>query len=58
MERELPYFGEALQRCKELDIKRIISFNKDFDVGLVAQFYATVHFGHDEDRTLSWMTNG
>ena len=36
MEKDLPYFGAALQRCEELDIKRIISFNKDFDAELVA----------------------
>ena len=24
----------------------------------MAQFYATVHLGIDEDRTLTWMTNG
>ena len=41
-----------------MDIKRIIYFNKDFDAELVAQFFATVHFGHDPARTLSWMTNG
>ena len=58
MEKDLPYFGNALQRCEELDIKRIISFNKDFDAELVAQFFATVHFGHDPARTLTWMTYG
>ena len=25
---------------------------------LIFQFYATVHLGTDEDRTLTWMTNG
>ena len=58
MESDLDYFGEALQRCANLDIKWIITLNKDFDPELVAQFYATVHFGHDEARTLTWMTSG
>ena len=35
-----------------------MQFNKDFDADLLAQFFATVHLGTDEDRTLTWMTNG
>ena len=35
-----------------------MQFNKDSDADIVAQFYATVHLGTDEDRTLTWMTNG
>ena len=35
-----------------------MQFNKDFDADLVAQFYATVHLGTDEEKTLTWMTNG
>ena len=58
MEKDLAYFGEALQMCTQLDILRIMEFNKDFDVDLVAQFYATVHLGTDAERTLTWMTNG
>ena len=35
-----------------------MKFNKDFDADIVAQFYATVHLGTDDVRTLTWMTNG
>ena len=58
MEKDPEYFGEALQMCTQLNILRIMQFNKDFDADLVAQFYATVHLGTDVDRTLTWMTNG
>ena len=58
MEKDPEYFGEALQMCTQLNILRIMQFNKDFDADLVAQFYATVHLGTDGDRTLTWMTNG
>jgi hypothetical protein len=34
----------------------LMQFNSDFDETLVAQFLATVHFGTDEARTITWMT--
>ena len=53
MEKDPEYFGKALQMCTQLNILRIMQFNKDFDADLVAQFYATVHLGTDVDRTLT-----
>ena len=58
MEKDPDYFGEALQMCSQLNILGIMQFNQDFDADLVAQFYATIHLGTDEDRILTWMTNG
>ena len=58
MEKDHEYFGEALHMCSQLNILRIMQFNKDFDADIVAQFYATIHLGTDEERTLTWMTNG
>ena len=58
MEKDPDYFGDALQMCSQLNILRIMQFNKDFDADLLAQFFATVHLGTDADRTLTWMTNG
>ena len=58
LRKDPKYFGEALAMCEQLDILRIMSFNKDFDAEIVAQFYATVHLGTDDERTLTWMTNG
>ena len=44
--------------CTQLNILGIMKFNKNYDADIVAQLYATVHLGTDEDRTLTWMTNG
>jgi hypothetical protein len=49
------YFGEALEICEEFDLIKIMELNCDFDVELVHQFYATVHFGDDDQRHLSFM---
>jgi hypothetical protein len=35
-----------------------MTLNKDFDIELIMQFYATVHFQQDEACTFRWMTNG
>ena len=37
MEEGPEYFGEALQMCNQLNILRIMQFNKDFNADLVAQ---------------------
>ena len=58
MENDPDYFGEALQMCTQLNILGIMQFDKDYGADIVTQFYATVHLGTDEDRTLTWMTNG
>ena len=58
MEKDPEYFGEALQMCTQLNILGIMQFNKNYDADIVAQFYAMVHLGTDEDKTLTWMTNG
>ena len=49
------YFGEATALCDQFRIGPIISFNKDFSVDLLAQFFATVHFRHSGVRSLTWM---
>ena len=51
LEKDRAYFGEALDMCAQLNILKIMEFNKDFDAEMVAQFYATVHLGTDEERT-------
>src|SRR3954468_11622420 len=49
------YFGEATALCEQFGIGNIISFNKDFDVDLLAQFFATVYFRKEGVRSLNWM---
>jgi len=52
----LGYFGEALAICEEFGLIPMMKFEQDFDEKLVAQFLATVHFGTETERTLTWMT--
>ena len=52
------YFGEALDLVEQFAIEDVISFHLDFDPELVAQFFASVHFHSDEERRMTWMTNG
>ncbi|KAK1646045.1 hypothetical protein QYE76_063850 [Lolium multiflorum] len=51
------YFDEAYAMCGEFGLYPIMELNKDYDVGLIQQFYATVHFEQDEARTFRWMTH-
>lgn len=57
MEKDPEYFGEAFALYNQFDIK-IMQFNYYFDSELVVQFFATVHFGKDEERSLTWMIHG
>ncbi|KAI4995688.1 hypothetical protein ZWY2020_037736 [Hordeum vulgare] len=56
LQRNPDYFGEALSLIDKLGIKEIITFKRDFDPDVVAQFYVTVHFSPDDERTMTWMT--
>jgi hypothetical protein len=38
------YFDESYALCREFGLYPIMELNKDFDIGLTQQFYATVHF--------------
>ncbi|KAK1630081.1 hypothetical protein QYE76_004396 [Lolium multiflorum] len=51
------YFQEAYAMCGEFGLYPIMELNKDYDVGLIQQFYATVHFQSDEAKTFSWMSH-
>jgi hypothetical protein len=53
--KHLDYFGEALEICEEFDLIKLMELNCDFDVQLIHQFFASVHFGSDEARHLSFM---
>src|SRR4051812_31025875 len=49
------YFAEATALVDQFGLGPIISFNKDFSVDLLAQFFATVHFRRTGERALIWM---
>ena len=57
-EKHHGYFGEALDLVEQFGIEHILTFHKDFDPEIIAQFFASVHFGVNEERTMTWMTNG
>ena len=57
-ERHRGYFGEALDLVEQFGIEHLLTFHKDFDPEIIAQFFASVHFGTDVARTMTWMTNG
>ena len=42
--------------CVKLNLLPLMHFQHDVSPPLVAQFYATVHFGTDMQRTLTWMS--
>ena len=52
------YFGEALDLVEQFGIEHLLAFHKNFDPEIIAQFFASVYFGIDEARTMTWMTNG
>ena len=52
------YFGEALGLVEQFGIEDMISFHLDDDLEIIAQFFASVHFHTDEERSMTWMTNG
>ena len=50
------YFQEALAICEEFDILKLMGIQCDVDTQLLHQWYATIHFGTDDRRTITWMT--
>ena len=51
----MDYFGEAYTLCEEFDLLKLMNLNCPFDVQLIHQFYANVHFGTYETHTLNFM---
>ena len=52
------YFGEALDLVEQFGIEDLLTFHLDYDPEIVAQFFVSAHFHTDEERTMTWMTNG
>ena len=50
------YFKDALALCEEFDLIKLMDTQCDMDPQLIQQWYATIHFGTDDHRTISWMT--
>ena len=41
---------EVAQMCQDRHIKDIMEFQHDWNKEVIAQFYATVYFGHDPEN--------
>jgi hypothetical protein len=54
-----PIFTELSTVCGRQRVKGLMGFMHDWNKEIIAQFYATVHFGYIEsERSMTWMTNG
>ncbi|KAK1652802.1 hypothetical protein QYE76_070607 [Lolium multiflorum] len=51
------YFAEAYAMCGEFGLYPIMELTKEYDVEMIHQFYATVHFDTDEAKTFRWMSS-
>jgi hypothetical protein len=53
-----PIFNEVISYCERQRVKELMGFQQDWNKEIIAQFYATVHFGHiGTKRAMIWMTN-
>jgi len=56
---EDPIFNEIINVCKQKHIYRIMSFRYDWNIEVIAHFYATCYFETRGDvRWVHWMTEG
>jgi hypothetical protein len=54
-----PIFNEVISNCERQRVKVLMGFRWDWNKEIIAQFYATMHFGHiGTERAMIWMTNG
>jgi hypothetical protein len=54
-----PIFTELSTVCERQRVRGLMGFRQDWNKEIIAQLYATVHFGHIESkRSMTWMTNG
>ena len=54
-----PLFQQIIDACESKHVKDLMGFQKNWNKELIAQFYATVHFGYLKgDRAMFWMTEG
>src|SRR3954463_8017519 len=51
-----PYFNDVLWICEKLGLYNLMELHEDYNVHLVQQFYATVVFGSNQERTMVWMS--
>ena len=52
------YFDDTLAMCEEFGLLDIMKVHQPFIEYYIIQFFATVYFDTDDERTLIWMTKG
>jgi hypothetical protein len=58
-EQQDPIFNQVITACESLHIKRIMEFHYDWNIEVIAQFYATLFFEEAGSvRAMYWMTEG
>ena len=45
------YFAEALRVAQQLNLCKLMEVQQDYDIPIIHQFFATVVFDNDEDRS-------
>jgi hypothetical protein len=54
-----PIFNEVISNYERKRVKMLMGFQQDWNKEIIAQFYATVHFGYiGTERAMTCMTNG
>jgi hypothetical protein len=54
-----PIFDSVIAACKTKHLRDILTFKKNWNNKVIAQFYATMYFeDHENTRKLHWMTDG
>jgi hypothetical protein len=51
----LVHFAGVLEKLEEFNLMPLVKFHQDYCEELVMQFFATVHFGTNEERTMTFM---
>ena len=52
------YFDDTLAMCEEFGLLDLMKVHQQFIEYYIIQFFATVYFDTDDERTLIWMTKG
>jgi hypothetical protein len=53
-----PIFQEVISNCERQRVKDLMGFRQYWNKEIIAQFYATVHFGHiGSERAMISMAN-
>jgi hypothetical protein len=57
MRKNHEYFGEALAMCEKFGLLPLLEFTQNWDEESVVQFYSTVYFIENEEKTIKWLTD-